>query len=181
MKLSDLRHGDIILYEKSKRANLFVRGIRLITGSQFTHVGMVIKDTETNYNLGCIIFIEQLAARTISIGEIYTTESAEVLHVVRPNFGKPAALSKEFARHKTYGYLCILDALINHFIGLFNDNYTYRQFVGQWSKNITCSGLVAELLNTSNYMYFRIPQAVEPNWFIRETNKFTYLGILDVT
>lgn len=179
MNIVDLQHGDILLYENSKRQTFYGRSIRLITGSKFVHCAIVMTKLASGKQLNCKLFLEQLSCRMLSVGEIYTRDAGEKIFVVRPLLDTPGPLTKEFAKPESYGYFCITDSLINHFIALFYKKWQFRSFLGLRSNKIDCSALNALILNSSYSIYFANPKIVEPDDFYNHEEMFKHMGYLD--
>ena len=175
MKASELKHGDILLYEEGRQATTASRLIRLVTGSKFTHVSIV----QEIYRIKFVL--EQLGERTHSYVPLYYVAPGEVVHCVRPKFTPVKATVKIFER-KPYGYWSICDVAINHFIGLFNKNWVYRPWFMRWVKNpnIDCSILVGEALNLKDEASWCNHLGVlEPDDFYNHTETFEYLGVVE--
>ena len=172
---SDLRHGDVLLYEHKRNQSLFVRGIRLITGSKFSHVGIVQDVSYTK------LILEQLSEREYSDFHFYKPDVGEVIHIVRPRFPVPPTDSR-LINHQGYGHWGIVDCLINHALGrLLFGKWTYRPMLSLLKPdNIICSALVATVLRLN----FSAPwcsylQVVEPDDYYNHAETFQYLGIVD--
>ena len=175
---TNLQHGDVILFEKRRQRGFLPSAIRLVTGSKYTHVGVVI-------NVGGVkLVLEQLTRRRISLLKFYYTEQEnyEFLHVVRPRFGVPLFISPEWFRDRKYGYLGLLDSLVNHSAGLIDSKWKYKPtFSGMNPKNLDCSGLVATVLNlgcATDWVKVGYESVVEPDDFANHPENFDYLGEL---
>ena len=176
MNASDLQHGDVLLYDWVKNASIDARGIRLIEGSKYTHCS-VVQEIE-----GIHFVLEQLGERMHSYLPFYYAETGEEITCFRPKFKAPEANQNSFTRNP-YGYLSILDALINHFIGLFS-NKRYKPWMMTFfkSKNVDCSILVGKVLELeSNAQWCYDINVLEPDDFYRHPESFEDLGTIDWT
>lgn len=179
MNIVDLQHGDVLLYENTKRPSFYARCIRLIEGSKFVHCSITMNKLATGKQLNCKLFLEQLSPRMLSVGEIYAMEPGEKIFVVRPLLDTPGPLTKEMGKQEPYGYACIFDSLINHFIALFYKKWQFRSFLTLIFKHLDCAALVAKILNSSYSIYFENPYIVEPDDFYNDEKHFKRMGYLD--
>jgi len=174
MKASELQHGDVLLYDWRSHASLTTQGIHLITGNQNTHCSVV-------QNIDGILFVlEQLDERTHSFLPFYYAFEGETIQCMRPKFSVPPAVQDNFTRNP-YGYWCIADAMLNHFIGLFS-NRPYKprivNLVG--SKNIDCSVLVGKALNLQEVCDWCYDVSIlEPDDYTKHPESFDDMGIVD--
>lgn len=174
---SELKHGDVLLYERKKYIGILPRLIRIIIGNKMTHAGIVMEVDNKKFVL------EQLTPRMHSYLPFYYALPGEVIHCVRPKFTSPSIVLNKFFEREKYGNLAIIDCAINHFIGLFlSDKWKYRPILAKLfkSKRIICSALVAKILrlelNTNWCNNYRV---VEPDDFINHCEDFSYLGIIN--
>lgn len=176
---SRLQHGDVLLYEHRKHVNFFRLGIRLITGSRFTHCGVIQQDMSNPNNF---FVLEQLTERTHSWLPFYYAEDGEVIHVVRPVFTPPILNSEHFQR-KPYGYLSIIDCLINHFLGRITfGKWIYKVILAKKSTNIVCSSVVGKVLDLPNNVSWCTDiKLLEPDDYFNHWKDFQYLGEIDWT
>ena len=164
--------GDVILFRRGgKQGNLIGRFVRLITGSEFTHCGMVVQD----YN-GEFFVAEQDngSGHLTHINKFYMIRRVkpEQLAVYRrKNIFMPQSsfLLVFDALKKGYGYANLFDALINHGIGLFIEHFRYRPFLSKFTSSYTCAGYIAK-----QYMELvggKLPYDF-PNWKVAEPDDF---------
>lgn len=176
MKVGDLRHGDVLMFEYRRYDKLIPRAIRLVTGSHITHVGIVQEV------FGVKVVLEQLSLRTHTLLNFYPRNSGEKIEVARPNFNVPKVNKYLFIPEK-YGYWSIVDCLINHALGQVPFlKWEYRPFFTKWTKTRkeNCSNLVAHALDLSkNVPWCKFPDVVEPDDFYNHTETFTNLGTLE--
>lgn len=169
---SDLKHGDVVLYEERSHQSFIVRAIRLITGSKYTHAGIVLMIN------GSPVIFEQLDRRIYRFVELYNLDIDEHVYVYRPNFVAPGT-DRNLLKYKKYGYIKLVDCLINHFIGLFNLNHRYRPYLSKYTKNKICSQLVADCLDLKNHVnWCDYHEVVEPDDYANHENDFKYMGNL---
>jgi len=177
MKFSDLKHGDVLLYEHKKKASLFVRGIRFITGSRIEHCGIVLDVDNQKF------ILEQMSERMHSYLPFYYAKPGEVIHCVRPKFAIPEMDNKTLCKRIDYGYLSICDCLLNHLFGRITfGNWVYRPMLKRWfnTQTIICSTLVATALKLNNNVkWCNYLEVVEPDDYWNHTEDFMYIGIVD--
>ena len=177
INVSELKHGDVLLYEHKKYIGILPRLIRIIIGNKITHAGIIMEVDNRKFVL------EQLTPRTHSYLPFYYALPGEVIHCARPKFMIPAIIQNSIFEREKYGNLAIIDCAINHFIGLFlGDKYKYKPILARLfkSERIICSALVAKILrldlNTNWCNNYRV---VEPDDFINHCEDFSYLGIIN--
>lgn len=176
MKRSELQHGDVLLYEKRKNQGFLPRAIRLITGSRFTHAG-VVQDVE-----GSLVILEQVSMRIYSFVSLYTLEEKtdEAVYCFRPRFEAPK-YQPELFKHKGYGDVAIVDCALNHGIGLVARNYEYRPLLVSLFKRtaMVCSGLVATALDLkNNTTWCHYPGVTEPDDLSEHPESFVPMGLV---
>jgi hypothetical protein len=174
MKTQDLRTGDVLIYEHTSRTPLLVRMIRLITGSQYTHAGVFIGQGR----MGGVL--EQLYVREFEFISKYKREKGEVITVWRPRFELPTILYGEICGTQIYGVLCILDDLLQHGLG-YIPGYKKRPILARLSTNLTCSALVAKVLQLDrNCDWLSDFRLCEPQHIPAHPETFEYLGELEL-
>jgi len=177
MKSSDLMHGDVLLYERKKNISFMVRGIRFVTGNKFTHSGFIVEVEGNKY------VINQLNRREKTHLSIYEPLPGEVIHCVRPTFAIPPQDEDELLNRRTYGYLSIIDCLINHGLCRISfGKWSYRPLLKRLfnTKTVICSTMVADALNLKkNTQWCRYHEVVEPDDYANYANDFMYVGIID--
>ena len=170
MHYSELRHGDVLIYEYREGQSIYAKLITLITGSKYAHCSVVLE-----YGKGRFFVLEQMTQRMHSMLEIYNPK--EIVHCVRPKFTVSKFVQPKWFERKTYGYANIADALINHFIGVFLRNWRYRPYFSKKWKNPDCSTLVSIVLNLKlNTRWVEFDSVVEPDDFYNHDESFEYLG-----
>ena len=177
VKAAELQHGDVLLYHHNPRySNLFVKGIRLVTGSKVQHTAIVWEVDGDKFVL------EQLLTRSHFKLDFYYDFPGEDIVCVRPLFPIPAQDTKKMFRREDYGISPIVYCMINHFIGLFVDKWQARPFVHKiWQKKlIDCSGLVALILKLrENTDWCKYPSVVEPGHYLLHPESFMVIGPVD--
>jgi hypothetical protein len=177
VKPSDLMHGDVLLYERKKNISLMVRGIRFVTGNKFTHSGFVVEVERNRY------IVNQLNYRQKTHIDIYEPLPGEVIHCVRPTFAIPEQDEDELFYRRAYGYLSIMDCLINHAMGRISfGHWTYRPLLKKLfnTRTVICSTMVADALNLKkNTQWCRYYEVVEPDDYANHSENFMYVGIVD--
>ena len=134
MKREGLQHGDVLCFTYMKHQNFFERGIRLVEGSRFVHVGAV-------QQLGFVPYVlEQNAHITYREVSSYTIPDGAEMWCFRPKYSVPTTLLFDDA---PYNYLLILDCLINHGMGRLFKTWRRRVMFGRFSRNQICSTLVS--------------------------------------
>lgn len=174
MDYSDLKHGDVLLYQWKKHGNFFVRAIRLITGSKIVHSGIVIEKDGDKF------IVEAMGYRMHSYVPLYHAYHGEVIYCVRPKFPIPYMPDTLFERRR-YGYLNIVDCLVNHFLGLFNSKHVYTPYCAHYFKNtnLMCSALVAKALKLpENTKWCNYIEVVEPDDYWNHNETFTRMGVI---
>ena len=178
MKSSDLRHGDVLLFNWRAHQSFYELVIRLITGSQFVHCAIVqdigVSDGETPVSgivLSCIL--EQHQERRCEPVELYRPDKTCSIICMRPKF-EPAEFNPDLVNHAGYNYWAIADSLINHFM--------HRITLGRWQfkamltklkpELCDCSQLVAQALCDKEW------QTCEPDDLIVDKH-FDDLGVID--
>ena len=78
MRASELRHGDVLIYNWGKNASLATQGIRIITGNKYTHCS-VIQEVAGNK-----FVLEQLNERSHSFLPFYYAREGEEIRCLRP-------------------------------------------------------------------------------------------------
>jgi hypothetical protein len=168
----NLKHGDVLLFQKRKHAGFLPRAIRLITGSKFSHAGIVV-DLDGN-----LVVLEQLIIRHFSLLRSYSLElsSSDVVMAFRPKF-EVNSVNIWDLRIRSYGILSLIDELINH--GLSNltfRHWRYRAIFGN-KVNIVCSALVAKILELEqNTDWCKDHRLVEPGDLANHPENFELLG-----
>ncbi len=170
-----LRHGDVLVYKYRSHQSILVRGIRLVTGSRFVHVGVVVETADHRK-----FVLEQLGQRVHIPLENYTGAMGSEIHVVRPKF-PVRPLDPNLMDTTAYGYLGIVDCLINHGLGRVLTYWDYRPILSRlWSENIICSALVALVLNLEKHApWCQFYRVMEPDDFVNHPETFTDLGLVD--
>lgn len=174
MRASELRHGDVLIYNWGKNASLATQGIRIITGNKYTHCS-VIQEVAGNK-----FVLEQLNERSHSFLPFYYAREGEEIRCLRPKFIPPPPDQTNFTRDP-YGYFCIADALLNHFINLFSKRPYKPRIVGFFkSKNVDCSVLLGRALKLQdNCAWCYDISVLEPDDFINHPESFSDVGIID--
>ena len=174
MNCTDLKHGDVLLFERRNAQPLIARLIRLSLGSKFTHAAVVLEVDNKLYVL------EQQLERMHSILDFYYPFTGEIIHCVRPKFSVSKDLSALLFYREDYGYLNILDCALNHLL----HRVTFKKWVFKpilvkhfKTKNIVCSALVARAIRlTENTSWCKDETLVEPNTFMEHPDDLEYLG-----
>lgn len=170
MHYCELQHGDVLLYVHKKHQTILEKLIRLVTGSKMVHSSVVQSTMEGK------VILEQLTVRTQSLLDIYPLQPGEELYCYRPLFYPPEYKIRNF-QQKPYGVLAILDCLLNHLIGLVIPIWRHKTMLAHWSKNNTCSGLVAVVLNLKdNVDWCPDPRVIEPEDYLKYPHDFQCLG-----
>jgi hypothetical protein len=177
MNYKDLQHGDVLLFNRRQHQSITVRLIRLITGSQFTHCGIVVKVD------GQLYVLEQMNERMHSRLDFYYAKLGETVVCSRPKFTvDPNVNILDFYR-ENYGYTNIIDCAINHFM--------HRITFGKWefrpilvprlkAATIICSALVATVLQLDKHAtWCKYLGVVEPDDYANHTETFDILGEIE--
>ena len=176
-----LQVGDALLFEHRIHQSVVVRGIRLVTGSKFVHVGTVEDPLCSMLPTAPPdpVVMEQLITRTFERVALYLGAPAgTVVHALRPKF-PIEPLDMTLLERSVYGYLGIADCLLNHGIGLIPGlHWRHRAMLGLLTPNhIVCSALAAKryrlYLHTDWAPDYRV---VEPDQFYNHSESFDYLG-----
>lgn len=186
MRASNLKPGDILLHSDTT-PSFGARGVRLFTGSRYTHCAVILQDGR---------ILEQGFRRRIHKDiPAYvkaTLTSGEILSVARPTF-TTVFNSTVITKGNLYGITCIVDALINHALGRayqlgwlrknqpeFMDNETYRPtaFFARLG-GLDCSALVAKALHLELRPWCSDVRCVEPDDFVNHSD-FEFLGLLEL-
>lgn len=182
----DLLPGDILLHT-DKTPGFGARGVRLFTGSKFSHCSVVLQGGHV---------LEQWTRRRIhtdvrSYASLVLSQGEE-LFVVRPRF--TVVFEPEFIREgNLYGGWCILDALINHAIGRLYQLGWLKSNQPEWLGDgayhptaffsrmggLDCSALIAAVLGMGSRPWCSDIRCVEPDDFANHTEDFDQLGVLD--
>ena len=177
MKFSELLHGDVLLYEHRKKANFITKAIRLVTGSQYVHCGIVLEIDRKKY------ILEQMTERMHSYTPLYYNFDGEVIHCVRPTFAIPEINEYKVCQRYNYGYHGIVDCLINHFLGRISFGlWEYKPLLTRLIKTerTICSTLVARILDLqNNTKWCKYPEVVEPDDFGNHVEDFVYVGTVE--
>lgn len=169
---SDLKHGDVVLYEHRTHQSLLARCIRLITGSKYTHAGIILMIN------GSPVIFEQLGRRIYRFVELYNVDLGEHAYIYRPKFKVPGT-DRSLFKYKTYGYLKLVDCLINHFFSLFYFQHEYKPYLGKYAKTKICSQLVADCLDLKNKVdWCKYHEVVEPDDYANHDENFLFMGQL---
>lgn len=174
MHKSKLEHGDVLLFAHApEHQSLFVRGIRLVTGSTFVHAGVVVDNGQ--YKL----VLEQLAERTFEPVDYYRPDVGASIHVLRPKFDVPPT-DPSLINRNGYGYWSIADCLANHLVGLFSKRDYKVRFGKIKPDNVECAGLVAQALGLQDRaLWCKDNKVVEPDDYFNHDETFWYLGVVD--
>lgn len=169
-----LRHGDVLTYEYRSHQSILVRGIRLVTGSRCVHVGVVV-----SYQ-GILYVLEQLPKRSMIPLSQYSGALGSEIHAVRPKFAVQR-LDHSLVDTTAYGYMGIVDCLINHALGRILTYWDYRPMLSTiWPQNVICSALVAIVLDLPKHAkWCQFPAVSEPDDYVNHTETFDYLGKID--
>jgi len=168
-----LQNGDVLLYEHKRHISFFALAIRIITGSKFVHSSIIINKSNNKFVL------EQLSIRSHCFLPFYYAFPGEIIHAVRPFFPVPEIDNSYFNR-EGYGYRNIIDSLINHTVGLIFKNWKYIPFISVHSTKDNCSVLIAKILKLStNAIWCKFPEVVEPDDYFNHSESFHYLGVVD--
>ena len=174
MKIEELQDNDVLVYEETKRIPLLVRLIRLSTGSRYTHAGIFIGQGR----LGGIM--EQLWNREFTFITKYKKIPGEVISVYRPLFKASVEKDRADFQNHHYGILCILDDLLQHGLGYFK-NYKRRPILSKLSPRLTCSALVAKILQLPQHCdWLGDYRDCEPQNFPAHPETFEFVGILEL-
>lgn len=174
MNYTELRHGDVLLFTHKEKANLLQKLIRLIEGSVFVHSAIV---REVN---GQYFILEALTLRTLSYVPFYYVDEGEQVFCFRPTFKIPEIDERKCWKHEPYGYLCLADSTLNHFL--------HRLTFGKWPFKpifqhlfhyfrMDCSVLVANMLEVSaNTSWCKYNDVVEPDDYALHPSDFVPMG-----
>lgn len=161
MKKEQLQYGDVLLYEGSK--SLIQKLIRLVTGSKFTHVAVVIEFAN-------LLVFEQLIKRKSTL-VLYYQDELKII-VMRPKFNvKP--IDFKLINNSKYGWVLTIDHLLNHGIGRILHGWKHRHILSRVFQRdrMDCGHLVSSVLG---YWPNEIP---EPDDY--SNDKFENLGELE--
>lgn len=173
---SQLQAGDALLFQYREHQSVAERGIRLVTGSVFVHIGTVERPRP---DVSPIVMEQLSPHRLFEELPLYTgaPQGTEV-HALRPRFPveplDPALLVRE-----PYGYLGILDSLLNHGLSRVTlRHWRYRAMLGLLTPDrIVCSALAAKRYRLDQHTDwapdFRV---VEPDDYVNHHESFDYLG-----
>lgn len=179
----EFKNGDILLVRGGQGGNVFGHLVRLITGSEYTHCGVIIQD-----NLGIFNVVEQDS----STGHVTPVAFfCEVRRLLPENLAVsrypdlrmlPSNFSTICAKLRTrYGFLSLMDALINHPLGRlfswFGKEYTRRPFLSTFTSTFTCAGFITKILLglvTQDFPDYRV---AEPDDFVRFGFKVVAEGV----
>lgn len=143
MNRADLKHGDVLCFKYlGNHQNLVERGIRLIEGSRFVHVGIV------QSVFGATLLLQQDGGwRTFGRVADYKLPAGAEMWCFRPMPQMVPPMNVDLFKQEGYNYGLILDCLINHAIEQVLLHWNRREFFGRLSKKQICSTLVAYALN----------------------------------
>jgi hypothetical protein len=142
MLRTDLKHGDVLCFKYlGNHQNLVERGIRLVEGSRFVHVGVVQEA------FGALLVLEQNGTRTFVRTSGYTLPAGAEMWCFRPMPQMVPPTDTNLLRQEGYNYGLLIDCLINHGIERVLLRWDRREFFGKLSRNQICSTLVAYALN----------------------------------
>jgi hypothetical protein len=176
LPVDTLLPGDLLLFEYRIRQSLVERGIRLVEGSKFVHCGTIEQPRP-----GCApIVMEALSPqRRFDELAVYTgSPDGTVVHVLRPKFPiEPLDLS--LVTRESYGYLGIVDSLINHGLKLvLFGHWRFRAMLGLLTPNaLICSALSARRYRLDRHAdWCPDYRVVEPDDYYNHPESFDYLG-----
>jgi hypothetical protein len=174
MLYTELRHGDILLFTHKEKATFLQKLIRLIEGSSFIH-SAAVREVD-----GKLYILEALTLRTLSYAPFYYLEDAEEVFCFRPTFNLPEINEKSFWRHEPYGYLCLADSALNHFLHRLTFGcWTFKPIFQQLFRYraMDCSVLVANMLEVSaNTSWCKYNDVVEPDDYALHPSDFVPMG-----
>ena len=177
MNSTDLRHGDVLLYQWRAKQTFFERAIRLITGSTYVHCAVVqsipLMENESGSPYAFVLFVlEQLQERRCEPVELYKPDPQCSIICMRPKF-MPLPFNAAFVNHAGYNYWSIADSLINHLLHrLTLKRWQFRPMLTKLKPDLyDCSQLVAKMLNDKQW------DTCEPDDFINSS--FGNLGIIE--
>lgn len=180
MNYQDLKHGDVLLFERRNHQGFLVWAIRVITGSEYTHAAVI-----QVLPSGERVILEQLTERTHSLANLYYNNpyKEERIHVFRPRWEIPAVKdTKDFTRYP-YGVCGILDCAINHTMGILTlYNWSFRPILARLFKtqNLICSALVAKRIDLQKHVdWAEHIECVEPDDYGNHPSAFDSLGVLN--
>lgn len=169
-----LQTGDVLIYEQTKRISFFVRLIRLVIGSKYTHAGIFVGQGK----LGGVL--EQLWRREFTFISKYKKAPGEIITVWRPRFPLPTVPYNDICGADFYGILCLLDDLLQHGLG-YIPGYQRRPLLSKLSHRLTCSALVAKVLQLDkNCPWLSDTRLCEPDDYPAHPETFEYLGELEL-
>ena len=178
MKSSDLKHGDVLLFDWQAHQTFYERAIRLITGSRFVHCGVVqevilIENENGKPYAGFLFVLEQLQERRCEPVELYRPDPQCVIICMRPKF-QPLSFNAFNVNHDGYNYWAIADSLINHALHrLTLKRWQFRTMLTKQKPDLRdCSQLVALVLGDKEW------QTCEPDDFVNDQH-FDNLGIIE--
>ena len=168
---SDLKHGDVLLYRWRSGQSFYERGIRLVTGSQYVHCG-IVQDTVLDR-----VVLEQLTKRTFTSVAAYRGEDGAEIVAVRPVFKVPVTKAP-LLNNNAYGYAAIVDSLVNHLMGRLSKGWTPRPIFGsEDASTVDCATLVARALDLpTKTTWCKYTEVVEPDDYYNHTETFMPLG-----
>jgi hypothetical protein len=158
--------GQVILYKDGP--NIISKLIRLIQGNKITHCAIVVEAHENNPTL---LEIQNFTHKVRLVKFSETLSYSDEIYIAIGNVDKIfpqlfiKAVYDQYLNHKYSGF-ALINAMINHFIGLFSKNYKYREFFKIKNK-YTCSSLVATILNILAFTKILIPSISEPDDFTK--------------
>jgi hypothetical protein len=177
MNYTELQHGDVLLFNRRQHQTITERLIRLITGSQYTHCGIVVKVD------GQLYVLEQMTERMHSRLDFYYAKLGEVIVCARPKFEIDQNINILDFYRENYGYTNIIDCALNHLFG--------RVTFGKWefkpilvprikASTIICSALVATVLQLDKHAaWCKYVGVVEPDDYYNHAETFNILGTID--
>lgn len=175
IQASQLQVGDALLFEYRVNQTIAERGIRLVTGSKFVHVGTV----EQPYPPFAPIVMEQMTLRLFEEVALYTgAPDGTVVHLVRPKF-EVEPLDPTLLQRANYGYLGIGDCLLNHGLSALTlRHWRYRAMMGLLTPGrIVCSALAAKRYQLWKHTDWCLDwRTVEPDDYYNHSESFDYIG-----
>ena len=173
---SQMLVGDALLFDYRSAQTFVERGIRLITGSEFVHIATVEQPREDCTK----IVMEAISPRRLfeEVPLYAGVPGDTVVHLLRPKF-PVEPLDFTLLARETYGYLNVLDCLLNHAIDRVTlRHWRYRAMLSHLTPNqLDCSALVAKRYQLWKHAPwctdFRV---LEPDDYYNRNESFDYLG-----
>lgn len=180
MERSELKHGDVLLFERgSKHGTLLGRIIRLLTGSRYTHSAIVLENRS-----GERFIAEQSGHCAMTRLDDFVFHRPEKVTVWRNETlrwnGTLAMVVAWTMVNTPYGVGNLFEILFQHTMGRLVKNWKWKPvFLPEDRKKCTCSGLVAKIMFTGTLnppAFTRYSTIVEPDDYA--DHNFVQVGVI---